>query len=119
MELNPVGVMDSVDALDLLTRTLAVLRRQRVRDEDLIRDVVEQKLRHQRALVAFIGDEPVREKYDESMGRGGDKDGRRKGSTPGAANRTGKVRRTPRKASRGTKRGAAGAARVRRRGKKK
>jgi hypothetical protein len=59
MKRNPVKLMDSVDALDLLARVLPLLRKTRAEPE-LIRAVREQKLRHQRALVPVIGDdEPV------------------------------------------------------------
>lgn len=57
---NPVATADSIDALDLLSRVLPVLH-QAGAPLSLIAEIKEQKLRHQRALVSIIGDEPIEE----------------------------------------------------------
>jgi hypothetical protein len=58
---NPVGVMDSVDALSLLKQCEMVLRllwRQN-KPLALLEKLREQQLRHARALRHVIGTEPV------------------------------------------------------------
>lgn len=57
---NPVKTADSINVLDLLCRLLPILRGIAA-SPVLIAEVREQKLRHHRALVSIIGDEPIDE----------------------------------------------------------
>ena len=54
---NPVRVMDSVDALDLLVRCLTMLHESA--EPPFLSSLREQIYRHQRALRHVIGDESV------------------------------------------------------------
>lgn len=56
---NPVPMMDSVDALDLLAEAFRLLRLRRPADPDFIDRLREQKLRHRRCLRNIIGVESV------------------------------------------------------------
>lgn len=52
---NPVPFMDSVDALDLLTEALRLLRLKLEAPPDFLDRLREQRLRHKRALRFIIG----------------------------------------------------------------
>jgi hypothetical protein len=56
---NPVAMMDSVDALDLLSECFKLLRLKIPAPPDLIDKLREQTLRHRRALRHIIGTESV------------------------------------------------------------
>jgi hypothetical protein len=56
---NPVSVMDSVDALDLLDESLKLLRDGKPAEPAFLDRVREQRLRHRRALRSIIGHESL------------------------------------------------------------
>lgn len=56
---NPVAVMDSVDALDLIGQCIALIRRMRAKPIELFAKLKEQQLRHKRALRTIIGTEAI------------------------------------------------------------
>ncbi len=56
---NPVKVMDSVDALDLIHNSLKLLRDEVPASPAFLDRLREQRLRHKRALCSVIGAEPL------------------------------------------------------------
>lgn len=56
---NPVAVMDSVDALDLIDASLKMLRDGKPADPAFLDRLREQRLRHRRALRTVIGHESL------------------------------------------------------------
>lgn len=56
---NPVQVMDSVEALDLIDRSLKMLRDGKPADPFFLDRLREQRLRHRRALRTIIGQESL------------------------------------------------------------
>ena len=56
---NPVGLMDSVEALDLIVQSLKLLRDDKPADPGFLDRLREQKLRHRRALKRIIGTESI------------------------------------------------------------
>lgn len=56
---NPVPVMDSVEALDLIAESLTLLRTEKPAHPAFLDRLREQRLRHMRALRKVIGEESV------------------------------------------------------------